>query len=330
MLGVTVADRIRWGIIAPGSIAEQFAAAIGVVEDAEVLAIASRSEERARKFAGKFAISRIYKTYGDLAGDPDINAVYVASPHTFHAEQTLLCLRHGKAVLCEKPLAVNAGQVREIIGLAKKNNVFFMEALWSRFLPAIQAAKSCLAEIGDVQRIQADFSFYHPLPDEHRCMNPDLAGGALLDLGVYVLNFARMFSDDWPEESFSVVQIGRTGVDLQEGIVLKYRSGIIAQLSCGINIPGPCTATVYGTRGLIEFPANFHAAQQAVVRNNMGERVIREPFRKNGFEYEIEEVHSCIRKGRIESDVMSWDESLKITEQMDSFRAQWGLKYPFE
>ena len=270
---------IRWGIIAPGIIAEQFAAAMTVVKNAKILAVASRSEKRAQKFARKFSIDRIHKSYNDLLADPDIDAVYVASPHTFHAEQTQLCLKHKKAVLCEKPLAVNAGQVRELIKTAKANNVFFMEALWTRFLPAIREAGSHLSSIGELRRIEADFSFSQPFSEGHRCINPELAGGSLLDLGVYVLNFARIFSGDWPEDSVSMAQIGETGVDLQAALTLKYKSGLIAQLNCGFNFSGTCRAKVYGSTGVIEFPRSFHSAQRAVIRNNLGERVItKSPF----------------------------------------------------
>ena len=321
---------IRWGIIAPGSIAAQFAAAMTVVKDGEITAIASRSEKRAREFAKKFSIARIHKNYSALAADPDIDAIYVASPHTFHAAQTELCLKHKKAVLCEKPLAVNALQVQQLIETAKVNNVFFMEALWTRFLPAIREAQSHLSEIGELRRIQADFSFRKSLPVEHRCLNPDLAGGSLLDLGVYVLTFARIFSGDWPEECVSLSQIDETGIDLQAVITLKYKTGLIAQLSCGLTVSGSCTAIVHGSTADLEFPKGFHAAQQAVIRSDRGERVIRQPFNKNGFEYQIEEVHSCLREGKKQSAIMPWDESLKIIEQMDALRAQWGLKYPFE
>ncbi|MGI9256007.1 MAG: Gfo/Idh/MocA family protein [Salinispira sp.] len=323
-------DPVRWGIVAPGHIAEQFASAMTVVKDSELLALASRSKKRAREFSRKFSIPRIHETYEDLAEDPDIDAVYVASPHPFHAEQTILCLRNNTAVLCEKPLAVNAGQARMIIDSARKHNTFFMEAMWTRFLPIMKAVRSHGDEIGEIQRVQADFSYSVDFSDEHRCMNPELAGGSLLDVGVYVLNFARMFTKDWPEESFSAVHMSRTGVDLQAVMIQRYRSGALAQLSCGIQVPGPCTASIYGSRGTIEFPRGFHAAQSAVIRNDMGERVIKKPFLKNGFEYEIEEVNACIRKGQLESAGMPWSESLRIVEHMDALRAQWGLQYPFE
>ena len=323
-------EQIRWGIIAPGAIAGQFAAAMKVVKNAEVLAVASRSEERAREFAQKFSIARVHTTYKDLASDPDIDAIYIASPHVFHAEQTLLCLEHKKAVLCEKPLTVNAKQARTVIKAAEANNVFLMEALWTRFLPAIQEVQSHMEDIGELRRIDADFSFCYTFSKEHRIVNPDLAGGSLLDLGVYILNFARIFSNDWPQDMVSVAQIGETGVDLQASILLKYANGLIAKLSCASNVPGPLTAELYGSTGSIKIPHNFFAAQQAVIKNEKGEHVIKKPFRKNGFEYEIEEVNSCLRKGRCESSIMSWNETLKIMEQMDALRSQWGLKYPFE
>jgi len=326
-------DKIRWGILATGRIAHKFARGLSCLDDAELIAVGSRRQEKADAFAEEWDIPHRHASYEALAADPDVDAVYVATPHPFHKDNSMLCLEAGKAVLCEKPLTVNARQAEEVIACARGSGVFLMEAMWTRFLPAIVRLRELLAEgaLGEVRMVKADFCFRTGWDPKGRLLNPDLAGGGLLDVGVYTLAFASMVFGGPPPEMTSMAHVGETGVDEQAAMILRYEGGRLGVLTCGVRTAMPHVAYVFGTEKWARVHAPFWKTQGLTIGSaDAEEEVIQLPHRENGYEYEAEHVMQCLRGGRTESDVMPLDESLAIVRTMDALRAEWGLRYPME
>lgn len=321
----------RWGILACGNIAKKFAKDIPFAKGAELIACGSRTEGKAEAFGEEFDIPRRYHNYQDLLADADVDAIYVASPHTGHCEHTMRAMRAGKAVLCEKPLAVNRQQVQQMIDCARAEKVFLMEAMWTRFLPVIAQARKLLAEgaIGELRCVQANFGFRCGGDPEHRLMNPDLAGGGLLDVGIYPISLAHMLFGQ-PDQVTGAAELGDTGVDVQAGVVLKWQAGPIAILGCGVRTHMDHDAVIYGTDGVMRIPDFWHATHLEYGPRGGEPRKIEPEFAGHGFNYEIEEVQACLRAGKTESDVMPLAASLEIMAVMDELRCQWGVVYPFE
>jgi predicted dehydrogenase len=245
-----------------------------------------------------------------------------------HCEHTLLALDAGKAVLCEKPFAVSAREARLMIERARARKLFLMEAMWTRFNPITVQVRRWLAEgrIGEPRLATVDFGFRTAWNPESRLLNPALAGGALLDVGVYVLAYASMVFGR-PAQIQAVSHIGETGVDEQTAIVLRYGGGQIASLTCAVRTPTPHGARIYGTEGAIEIPAFWHAPTAKLIRLKEDPVEATGDF---GFRYEIAETHACLAAGKTESDAMPLAETLAIAETMDEVRRQIGLRYPFE
>lgn len=323
---------IKWGILAPGNIAHQFARGLKVIPDAELLAVGSRSKERADKFADEFDVPRRYGSYADLVSDPDVDAIYVAPPHPFHKDCSILCLEAGKATLCEKPFAVNTQEVKEMIACARKSGQFLMEAMWTRFIPVMVKTRELIADgaIGEPLMLTADFGFRAGVNPEGRLFNLKLAGGGLLDVGVYTIAMAYMVFGGAPSEITSMAHIGETGVDDQAAIVLGYENGQQALLSCAVRVTTPQEARIMGTKGSIFIPSFWHATSAILSIAGKEPESIEMPFKGNGYEYEAMEVMRCLREGKLESDVVPLDESVSVMETMDKLRAEWGLKYPME
>lgn len=327
-----MADMIRWGILGTGSIAKKFADAVQYVDDAELVAVGSRTAESAARFAANFNIPRQHASYQALADDPDVDAIYVATPHNLHMEDTILCLNAGKAVLCEKPLAINAAQAEAMVAAARNNKRFMMEAMWTRFQPLIRKMRAMLKEnvIGDVRMLAADFGFRATFDERSRLLDPALGGGGLLDVGVYCVSFANMILGE-PTSIASLADIGQTGVDEQSAALLGYDGGRIAITSSGVRTSTPVEATIMGTEGSIRLHAQwFKCESMTVYRPGKDPERIDMPTYGNGFNYEIEAVNACLKAGELESSEMTWDESIAIMRTMDRIRAQWGLKYPME
>ena len=326
-----MADRIRWGVLGPGAIARSFANGLKALSDADLVAVGSRSQERADKFGDEFDVPRRHAGYQDLAADPDVDAIYVAVPHSGHMECTILCLEAGKAVLCEKPFAINAKQAGAMIDAARSKGVFLMEAMWTRFLPVIGKVREWLAAgaIGDVHMVTADFGFGASFNIESRLFNPELGGGALLDVGVYTVSFASMVFGRQPDRIASMAQKCESGVDERSAMIFGYDGGQLAVLYTAVCTNTPQTAVILGSSGSIEIPAFWHGTQ-ATLRAGGEEESVEMPFDGNGYGYQAMEVMRCIREGRLESDILPLDESLAIMQTMDAVREQWGLKYPME
>lgn len=320
--------RIRWGIVGPGNIARKFAEAIKNAPSAELCAVASRSYEKGKSFAEKYNIPLIFGNYEEMAGTGDIDAVYIATPHPFHKPCAELFLKAGKHVLCEKPVCLNVNQATELKNCAEAHGVFLMEAMWTRFLPAIKELGETLKSgvIGEVLGIKADFC-YNVKDTEHKIYRNDMAGGSLLDVGIYGLNFAAVFLGTDPTEISAVSNVAG-GVDRHTNVLLKYKNGAIAEVSSAINVKKPEDAYIYGTEGYIFVP-NFFAANKFTIHTADGEQTVEKPFMGNGFEEEIIEACDCIKFGKTESGIMPMSESIKILGQMDIIRKQINVKYPY-
>ena len=325
-------DRIRWGILGTGRIARTFAQGLATLPDAALVAVGSRSQEAADAFGESFTVPHRHASYEGLAADPDVDVVYVATPHSLHRDNSLLCLEAGKAVLCEKPFAINAAQAEEVVAQARKCGRFVMEAMWTRFLPAIVRVRELLAEgaIGEVRLLSADFGFRAGFDPHGRLFDPHLGGGALLDVGVYVVSLASLVFGP-PARIVSMAHLGSTGVDEQAAMVLGYARGQLAVLSTAVRTSTPQEAIVMGTEGLIRIHSQWwHPTVLTLSLEGREEEVIHLPFEGNGYQYEAAEVMRCLRAGRLESEVMPLDETMGIVRTMDQIRAQWGLRYPME
>ncbi len=323
-------NKIKWGILSTGHISKKFADALAILPDAELAAVASRDLETAQKFAEKFKVPKAYGTYEELAGDPDIDVIYIGTPHTFHLENSMICMRKGKAVLCEKAFTINAAEAREMVRVAREENVFLMEAMITRHVPLIKKVLGWIKEgrIGEVRMVRASRCARGVFPPGARQMNPELGGGSLLDVGVYVISFASMIYQKSPVETVGVSHIGDWGSDEQGIAVLKYGNGEIADLSFALSTAAVNEAYIFGTEGYLKIEDVFAVPTKAsLVINKTVKEVLEEPIIGNALNYEAEEVMRCLRAGLKESPLMPLDESVQIMEIMDNLRKPWGLVY---
>jgi predicted dehydrogenase len=325
-------SKTRWGILGTGNIASQFARGLAALDDAELVAVGSRTPESAAAFGEKFGAQRRHGSYAALASDPEVEAIYVATPHPLHKDNTLLCIQAGKAVLCEKPFAINAGEAQEMIAAARARGVFLMEAMWTRFLPHMVRLRELLAAeaIGEVRMLQADFGFRTGFNPQGRLFDPALGGGALLDVGIYTASLASMVFGA-PERVTSMADLGATGVDEQSALIFGYSGGRLALLSQAIRTSSPHEALLLGTKGKIRVHGSWwKGAPITLSVDGQPDQVIDVPSVGNGYNYEAAEVGRCLREGRTESEVMPLDETLAIMRSLDEVRGQWGLRYPGE
>ena len=325
--------KIRWGIVGTGRIAHLFAQGLSVLPDAKITAVASRTKESADKFAAEFNIPHRYVGVEALAGDKDVDIVYIATPHPMHKDDTINCLKGGKAVLCEKPLAMNGSQVEEMIACARKNKLFLMEGMWMYFFPAIAKVCELVAggAIGEVRLVQANFCFRREWEPKSRLLNPQLGGGALLDVGVYNIALAHKIYGKEPERISSMAHIGKTGVDEQASMIFGYEGGAMAVLSCAVQTETLFEAAIYGTDGYIKIPHMFFQPDRIIVKAGQDEeKEITFNRLGNGYSYEAVEVMRCLRDGEVECPIMPLDTSIAIMKTMDQVRQQWELVYPME
>ncbi len=322
--------KVRWGIVGTGFIANKFAQAVKNVERAYLVGVASRTEKSGTDFAQKHHIERVFSSYEEMALSDEVDAVYIATPHPFHISCAKLFLNEKKHVLCEKPLCVNALQAEELKSCAEENGVFLMEAMWTRFLPAVNCAVDMVKSgvIGEVSGLTADFCYASSPEVEPKLFQNDMAGGSLLDVGVYGLNFASFFLGDEPEEICSLSNI-EDDVDTHICVLLKYRSGTIASISSATKLFKPEDAYIYGSKGYIKIP-QFYGAREFFVYTDEGCEHIEKPPVGDGFEEEIYEACRCIADGKIQSEIHPIDKSIGILKQMDYIRNQNGIKYPFD
>jgi predicted dehydrogenase len=322
----------RWGIIGTGGIAKAFARDITLLPDAEVVAVGSRSQQSADAFGDEIGVPRRHATYESLVGDPDLDAVYVATPHTGHRDAALLAIEAGKPVLVEKPFTVNAREAEEVLNAAQARGLFAMEAMWARFLPHMVSIRAELAAgtLGTVRTVAADHGQWFAPDPVHRLFAPELAGGALLDLGIYPVSFVSMVLGS-PQRVTARSSKAFTGVDAQTSAVLEYPDGAQGLISTTLEARTPCAAWIAGTEARIEVDGTFYAPSAYTLIQRDGTRERREfPFEGHGLRMQAAEVARCVRAGLTESTVLPHAEILSIMATMDEIRSQIGLVYPGE
>ena len=276
-------SELRWGILGTGSIAAKFAKGLEAVTEADLVAVGSRAQSTAEAFALQHGARRAHATYEDLANDPEVDAIYIATPHVLHRENTLTCIEGGKAVLCEKPFAMNRREAEEMVAAARDAGTFLCEAMWTRFLPGTRRVRELIASgaIGEPRQLECDFGFRTDFNPEGRLFNPALGGGALLDVGIYCVAYARMVFGSAPKEIQSTAHLGETGVDEQSAYLFRYDSGAFAHMSSATRTKTAQRATISGTEGSIEIPGFWHA--QEVIVNGETES---HPHLGNGYSHE--------------------------------------------
>ncbi|MCB9890110.1 MAG: Gfo/Idh/MocA family oxidoreductase [Planctomycetes bacterium] len=322
----------RWGILGCGRIAEAFAIGLEPHEDQALVAVASRDLDRARTFAGRHPgrqlVARAYDDYSALCRDPDVDAIYVATPHTFHAEHGKLVIEHGKALLLEKPFTVHEREAIEVIELARARDVFCMEAMWTRFRPAMVHALSLIRDgaIGTPEMVHASFGFRASFDPAGRHFDKGLAGGALLDVGVYCVSLADLVFDAPITARSSLATIGTTGVDERSGYLLAFEGGGLAVLSSAVRTVTSHDARIDGSKGSIVIPDFWRPTSvRAIQARYTREWTFDEPG--NGYGWQALEVAKCVREGLRESPLRPLEATLRVQRELDRLRAPWGLRY---
>ncbi|HRG79213.1 MAG TPA: Gfo/Idh/MocA family oxidoreductase [Cyclobacteriaceae bacterium] len=327
--------KIRWGILGCGKIARKFAADLKLVQDAELIAVGAREQATSATFAKDFPAKYVHGSYEALVSNPEVDVIYVATPHGLHHEHVMLCLKHKKAVLCEKAFAINYREAREMIDFAKAQNTFIMEAFWTRLLPHYLKMKELIAQgkVGAIKYLNAEFGFIPTPPFPPRLYDPALGGGALLDIGVYPI-FLALDILGKPDHIDAVMTPASTGVDEQCAIRFRYNNGAIAQLFCSFASNLATGADVAGDQGRIRLTHRFHGPTTAL-EYYPGIVDTREiiPFEKaagNGYEYEARHVNECLNMNLVESPVLTHELTLLLMQTLDIIRAKAGIKYPVD
>ncbi len=329
MSNITTPDPLRWGIAATGGIAASMAEALSTLSDAEVVAVGSRSQDSADSFAERFDIPHAHGTYADLYADDEVDIVYVASPHSHHHAMTMAALEAGKHVMCEKAFALNTAQAIEMVATARRCDRFLMEAMWTWFIPAVVEIKRRVdaGEIGDLKLVEADFGL-PILNEDGRHRRVDLAGGALLDLGIYPITFARFLAGN-PVEAKALGNLSEAGVDTTLGGVVSFENGTLGVFHTSLDVLSTLRATVIGTKGRIEVgPPFWHASEFTIMINGEPPEHVEIP--NQGLAHEAQHAIDRIRAGYLESDVISLATTISTMELLDDIRAQVGVIYPQE
>jgi predicted dehydrogenase len=326
-------SKIRWGILGCGRIARKFAADLRLVADAELTGIASRNNETLKLFAKDFPSRYHHNSYEALAANKEVDVIYIATPHSHHYEHTMLCLNHDKAVLCEKAFAINSRQAKEMIETAKERKVFLMEALWTKFLPHYKKLQELLQQkiLGDIKSVLVNFGFKTSDKSPQRLFDPLLGGGTLLDIGIYNV-FITMSVLGKPDSIEATMTPSPTGVDEQIAVLFKYKSGAMAQLFSSFTTNLPIQAEVNGTEGCITLTTRFYepSATIQLYKQMPGEKEVLAVEKEAGFgyHYEARHVNECLKKGLIESPVMTHADTLLLMEILDSIRNKARIEYP--
>jgi predicted dehydrogenase len=312
-----------------GTISSKFAADLANLPDARPYAVGSRTQESADAFARQFGMPKAYASYEALMADPEVDAIYIGTPHPFHKENTLACLSAGKPVLCEKPFAINSADAIEMVSKAREAGVFLMEAMWTRFLPVQVHVQQWLREgaIGKPLALYCDFGFQTDFDPHSRLFDPALGGGALLDVGIYPVSYASLVFQQQPASILADAYLGESGVDEQNAMVFTYTDGAQAMVSSAIRAITRQDVFISGTQGTILIPEFWHAAEASLTNANGKTKKVKG---KAGYQFEAAEVAACVRAGKLESERMPLDETVEILRTMDSIRAKIGLRYPME
>lgn len=329
----TTAPAIRWGVLAPGSIARDWTAAVHACTASRVHAVGSRSIHRARAFAEEFGVDRAHGSYDDLVADPDIDAIYVASPHSEHHDHALAAIEAGRPVLVEKAFTRNASEAADLIVAARERDLLLVEAMWTRFLPHIDVVRRSVEEglLGDIVAVEADHGqLLHP-DGPQRLGDPSLAGGALLDLAIYPIALAHMVLGGFTRVQ-ALGTLAETGVDASETIAVTGPTGAIGTLSATMTAKTPCVATVSGTAARLQIDGWFYQPNTVRLIDSHDREIDRfdPPRRDHGLAYEAAEFARLLAGGRTESDLIGLDETLRLMEVLDDVRGQLGVRFPGE
>lgn len=323
--------KTRWGIVGLGGIAKKFASDLKWVPDAELVAVGSRNLEKAQLFAKEYGAPEAFGSYDELFDYDGVDVLYIATPHDSHAELSIAAMRNGKHVLCEKPAAVNAEQLEKILAVSKDTQKFWMEALWSRFNPSIQKVKE-LADsgaIGEIGYINADFTFYGlNRGEETRLLNTQLAGGSLLDIGIYPLFLSYLFLG-MPDKILADGQFFKTGVEINTSMILVYKNAH-AVLHSGLNTNLEVKAKIAGSEGSLSLHPMWHVAQGYSLEKGGAVEDHKLPTTGLGYSHEVMEVHNCLKAGKLESDLWSHQNSRDLMTLLDAVRGKIGASFPFE
>ncbi|MDH6626927.1 putative dehydrogenase [Streptomyces sp. LBL] len=326
-------QKVRWGILATGGIAAAFTAELVDLPDAEVVAVASRTEQSAKAFAERFGIARAYGDWDALARDEDVDVVYVATPHSAHRAAAGLCLEAGRNVLCEKAFTLNAREAEELVALARSRGSFLMEAMWMYCNPLIRRLADLVRDgaIGEVRSVHADFGLAGPFPPQSRLRDPLQGGGALLDLGVYPVSFAHLLLGE-PADVVARAVLSEEGVDLQTGALLSWESGALASVHCSIIGGTATTASVTGSLGRIDIPYGFFHTDRFVLHRDGRdpEEFTTGPAERGSLRHEAQEVMRALRAGGTESPLVPLDGTLAVMRTLDAIRDRVGVRYPSE
>lgn len=322
---------MKIGILGAGRIAATLAETMNKMPEVECYGVASRDLEKAKAFTKEHGFQHAFGSYEGMLADEEVELIYIATPHSHHYQHIKMCLDAEKHVLCEKSFTVNEKQAAEVIRIAEEKNLLLTEAIWTRYMPSRKMIDDLLAEkvIGDVTKMTANLNY--PLCDKERIVKPELAGGALLDVGIYPLNFAYMHFGDKVKEMHSAVQMTSAGVDGENGMILLYEDGKMAILNSGIHGKSDSQGIFYGSSGyMIVENINNPEAIKIYDKDRNLIRDLKVPEQISGYEYEIKETISCIKEGKLECPSMPHKETLKMMHVMDELRASWGMKYPEE
>jgi predicted dehydrogenase len=319
-------NTLRWGILGTGLIARTFASDLQLTDSGVVTAVGSRSQDSADEFADAFDITNRHASYEALVADPDVDVIYVATPHPMHRDNAILALKAGKPVLVEKPFTMNAAEAREVVQVARENGLFAMEAMWTRFLPHIRVVRDWLdkGELGEIVTVSADHGQWFAEDPKFRLFAPELGGGALLDLGIYPVSFASMVLGT-PNRIVSISDPAFTGVDAQTSILLGYTDGAQAVLTCTLRAKSPTRASIVGTDARIEIDGDFYAPTRVTLISRNGDSTsIEIAHERRGLRHQADEVARRIASGDLESPLMTLDETISIMDTMDTVRLQSG------
>ena len=333
------ADRpVRWGVLSTGKIATSFVKDLSLLEECEVVAVGARAQVSADTFAAEHGVTRAYGDYRSLVEDPDVDVVYIGTPHALHREHVELALEAGKPVLCEKAFTLNAPDSEHLVRLAREKNLFLMEAMWMRCNPLVRRLQQLLAsgELGEVQQVRADLGFVVDKPPTDRLLDPALGGGALLDMGIYPLTFTSLFLGE-PAAISAAATLSDVGADLNLALSLAYPNGAIASLTSTMTAWSPRTASIATDRGRIDFPEAFHHPTRVTWTSMVGDpdfegppepEVITGELIGTGLANEALEVVRCLRNGETESPLVPLDDTVALMRQMDRIRQIVGVRYP--
>jgi len=314
----------NWGIIGPGKIAHKFAQGLQDVSNGKLYAVASRSQERANKFKNEYGATHAYNSYKTLVEDKNIDVIYIATTNNLHYEHAKLCLENGKACLVEKPFTLSSIQLQELIDIAKKNNVFLMEALWTRFLPSISTIEKQVKAnaIGTISHVEADFGFKVDYNEESRLFSPELGGGAIWDIGIYPIFFALHFLGATSKIQSKVIKT-ELGIDIEEEIKITHNNGTYSKLKSSFAQDLPCEAIIYGDKGSLKLERMWHCPTKITLTTQESVLDITPKYHSNGYNYEIEEVQNCLQNGEKESNKFPLHTSLELLQTLEKVISSW-------